>query len=403
MSSKRRNTKVRCSSACSSLDSGLEHLVSLDRVSGFCRAVRIHALVLRFCNVLKSKLKSRDSKFDHFAVKSEGFNYYDEAYVQIVRQDQLIHFPEVFGYFQNKSKTLKKLPNIVSQLNLFLDADGLIRVKSKCQRFKDIQKLNKYNLPLLISKKSQLAGLIIEDLHVKLSHGGCYSVLAELRKCFWITHVYSVVKKVLSECITCRRVNERVIKLNQSSYPEFRINPDNIPFRQIFIDHMGPFKIRNDKGDTIKIWLLCVTCLWSRAINLKVCMDLSTEEFLRALQLHTYDYGIPSLCLSDMGSQFVAGANCIGSFLNDYETNAYLQEHRISSVKFDQYFKGRNELGSLVESCVKLTKRLLYGSMHNNILSFRDFDFIVHKTNHLVNRRPIAFKESLRDSSGNMI
>lgn len=50
-----------------------------------------------------------------------------------------------------------------------------------------------------------------------------------------------------------------------------------------------------------------------------------------------------------------------------------------------------------MESCVKLSKRLLFSAIRNNVLSFRDFEFIVYQTVNLVNRRPIAFKESLRD------
>ncbi|XP_068226482.1 uncharacterized protein [Palaemon carinicauda] len=397
-----QKVETNCGSACSP-HVGSEHLFPFNRVSSFEKAVRVHAVVLRFCSILKSKFKSKNPALDHFEVEDEGFNFYDEACRQIIIRDQHVHFPDVFDYFHSKQKQLKNLPNIVAQLNLFLDSDGMVRVKSKCRRLKEVQHLNKFNYPLLLSKDSMLVPLIIRELHVKLSHAGCYPLLAELRRNFWITHIYSAVKKVLSNCITCKSLNERVIKLNQSHYPEFRINPENIPYRQIFIDHMGPFKIKNDQGNIVKVWLLCITCLWSRAINLKICMYLTSEEFIRALQLHTYEFGIPSLCLSDLGSQFVAGANQISSFLSDYETNAYLQEHGIKSFKFEQYYKGCNQLGSLVESCVKLTKRLLFGAMRNNILPLRDFDFIVHKTKHLVNRRPISFKESLRDSSGESI
>ncbi|XP_068250638.1 uncharacterized protein [Palaemon carinicauda] len=397
-----QKVETNCGSACSP-HVGSEHLFPFNRVSSFEKAVRVHAVVLRFCSILKSKFKSKNPALDHFEVEDEGFNFYDEACRPIIIRDQHVHFPDVFDYFHSKQKQLKNLPNIVAQLNLFLDSDGMVRVKRKCRRLKEVQHLNKFNYPLLLSKDSMLVPLIIRELHVKLSHAGCYPLLAELRRNFWITHIYSAVKKVLSNCITCKRLNERVIKLNQSHYPEFRINPENIPYRQIFIDHMGPFKIKNDQGNTVKVWLLCITYLWSRAINLKICMDLTSEEFIRALQLHTYEFGIPSLCLSDLGSQFVAGANQISSFLGDYETNAYLQEHGIKSFKFEHYYNGCNQLGSLVESCVKLTKRLLFGAMRNNILPLRDFDFIVHKTKHLVNRRPISFKESLRDSSGESI
>ena len=268
---------------------------------------------------------------------------------------------------------------------------------------KKIKKYGRYNFPLLISKSSPLSSLIIKDCHEKLSHGGCYSVLAEIRKQFWIPHIYSLVKKTLSNCTLCKRMNANPIKINQSPYREIRLDPLNIPFGQIYMDYMGPFSVKNQQNQNVKSWILCITCMWSRAINLKLCMDLTTEEFLRAFQLHCFEYGIPTHCISDLGSQLVAGSNVITSFLNDYESTLYLQENNISPIKFEQYFKGQSQLGSLVESCVKLTKRLLYGAIKNNILSFRDFDFIVCKTTHLVNRRPIAFKEFLRDTSGDEV
>ena len=145
--------------------------------------------------------------------------------------------------------------------------------------------------------------------------------------------------------------------------------------------------------------MLCISCLWSRAINLKVCLDLTVKNFLRAFQLHTYEFGVPEYCLSDMGSQFVAGTNLINDFLNDHETCQYLNEQNIKSIRFEQYYKGCDELGSLVESCVKLVKRLIQGSIKNNILEYLDFEFLICQLVHIVNRRPIAFKEGLRDSS----
>ena len=51
-----------------------------------------------------------------------------------------------------------------------------------------------------------------------------------------------------------------------------------------------------------------------------------------------------------------------------------------------------------MESCVKLTKRLIFGAINNNVLVFRDFEFLIAQTVHIVNKRPIAFKSSLRDS-----
>ena len=84
-------------------------------------------------------------------------------------------------------------------------------------------------------------------------------------------------------------------------------------------------------------------------------------------------------------------------------TLKYFQENGIKTFKFDNYVKGHHELGSLIEICVKMSKKLIFSSIGNNILNLREFEFIIAQANHLINRRPVAFKEGLRDSSGNAI
>ena len=52
-----------------------------------------------------------------------------------------------------------------------------------------------------------------------------------------------------------------------------------------------------------------------------------------------------------------------------------------------------------MEIYVKFVKRLIFGSIKTNILKYHDFEFLVSYVIHLVNRRPIAFKESLRETN----
>ncbi|XP_018025685.1 uncharacterized protein LOC108681191 [Hyalella azteca] len=231
-----------------------------------------------------------------------------------------------------------------------------------------------------------------------MNHAGIYSTLTELRRQYFIPSVFSVAKKILRKCVTCRRSNERSIKLNQSSYRDFRVDPPAVPFRHCFIDHIGPFYVRS-AGTKVKVWILCITCLWSRAINLKLSLDLSVKEFLRAFQKHVFEFGLPHLVLSDSGSQLIAGSKIISKVLQDPEVEAYCEASDIKITSFQQYPRGCSALGSLVESCVKLIKRLLFGSIGNNVLDLPDFDLAVAQITCLVNKRPVAFKETLRDSS----
>ena len=378
----------------STLEAKYDHIVPLNSCCSYKKFVAVHCIVLKVVNNFKSRLKRKDpSKYSHLDCFANS-EVYSVAKNFIFLRDQHIEFPEVFKYFSLTSKKAKDMPNIVAQLNIFPDSNGLLRVKSKTARWKD--KDNYCYAPILLAKNSLLTEMVINDLHTRTSHSGVYSVLSELRKCFWVPHCFSTVKRLIRKCVRCRRFNNRTLKLPQSPYRDFRLEPPNFPYRSIFIDYLGPYYVRYN-GSKTKVWLLCVTCLWSRAINLKLCLDLTIPTFLRAFQMHVFDYGIPQLCLSDKGSQIVPGTNLISDFIGDPDTKQYLQENGITNVEFSQYYKGCPKLGSLVESCVKLVKRLIHGSIRNSVLDYIDFEFLVCQTIHLVNRRPIAFKETLRD------
>jgi len=130
---------------------------------------------------------------------------------------------------------------------------------------------------------------------------------------------------------------------------------------------------------------------------MEICMNLTVESFLRALQKHILVNGLPSLILSDLGSQITAATNIIRDFLKDPDTQNFLVENNIKTPVFGQYFKGNSALGSLVEICVKFIKRLIYGAIRKRILDYFDFDLIVAQMKDILNKRPIAFKQSLRD------
>ncbi|XP_068232415.1 uncharacterized protein [Palaemon carinicauda] len=363
--------------------------------SDWLHLISVYKHVLTFINNVKRKLKNKSGKYDHFEVYSN-----DEislnAWQLMIMQDQRQHFPDVFKYFRERNPKIRDMPNIVSQLNLFIEKkSGLLRVKSKFHEWRD----GSYVFPILLAKNSKLTEEIIRNFHVKLAHSGIYATLSEARKQFWIPCSFSTVKKVLKTCVHCRRFNGRTIKLNQSPYREFRVSPPTIPYRYIFIDYFGPYWVYW-MGKKSKVWILCITCLWSRAINLKVCVDLSVISFLRALQLHCFEFGVPELCLSDQGSQLTSGARTVENFLSDKDTQSYFRENNIKPLSFQQYYKGHSELGSLVESCVKMVKRLIEGSIRNMVLEYLDFDFGVQNIVHIVNRRPIAFKECLRNNDG---
>jgi len=369
-------------------------LISVDRMSSFKKLVSVTNLVLKFINILKHRLKLKDAgKFCNLKTESDD-ELFHRSYTLVIVSDQRRFFPEVFGYFSSKSRKVCDMPDIVAKLNLFMCEDGIVRVKSKFRSWND----SRVKFPILLSNSSDVAKLIIMDMHHQMNHCGTYSVLTELRKQFWIMKVFSVVKKTLKTCVLCKRFNGVPMKLNQNVYKNFRSDPPNICFKSIFLDFCGPFTTKSN-GRNVKVYVLCITCVWSRAVSLKVCCDLSVKSFLRALQLHSFQYGIAESVYSDMGSQIVAGGHIVMDFIKDIETQAYFRKCGVKSLDFKQYPKGRHQLGGLVENLVKQVKKLVYSAVKNSILQYPDFEFLIAETAHLVNRRPIALKSSLRDGA----
>ena len=372
-----------------------KQLVPTDRFSSLLALIRINEKVLRFVNNCKLKLKRKNpSKYAHIAVVD---NTHEAALNFVLKCDQVKEFPDVFKYFNSADSRFKSVPNLVLQLNCFVDGQGLLRVGSKM--LKNNRSIVKY-CPILLSKTSVLTGMIIREYHLNLSHGGMYNILSELRKKYWLPCSFSTVKKVLGNCIHCKRFNARSVQLNQSGYKDFRLSPNNIPYSSIALDYAGPYRVRTQSGIQ-KVYVLVVTCLFTRCINLKVSIDMTTVEFLRSFQLHCHEQGLPQFILHDMGSNLVAGADIISNFLAEPQTISYFNEIGTKMVTFQHYYKGCHKLGSLVETCVKAIRRLISGAIKNNVLQFRDFEFIASQTIHLVNRRPIAYKESLRDNNSN--
>lgn len=381
--------QVKCSNSSQMVDAE-EPVIEVNKYSSFSKLLRVLTLVYKFIGILKFKLKERSNPNCPSKFSSEADQ---KALSYLVKQEQRRYSREELDYLQIGLQCLKDIPKNVQRFNLFEDDDGIIRVKSKFGRWKT----GKFH-PIFLSKESCLVKLLILHYHIKTGHGGVYNVLNLLRKSFWIPNVFVNVKKVLKICVNCRRLNQRAFKTNQSAYRDFRADPPNVPFRAIYVDYLGPFLVKH--GDAkIKVYILLFSCLWSRYINLKLCLDLSVREFLRAFQLHVFEFGMPEACHSDLGSQIVAGSKIISDFLQDADSKRFFKEQGMDPLRFTQFPKGCKQLGGIVEVCVKQVKRLLFSSLGKNVLKLEDFRFHVCQTVSLVNKRPVVLKEMLRDTS----
>ena len=360
-------------------------VVPVTRYSSFRKLCRVVHYVRKFVSKIKLRLKQRnDPGADENLLYTDTVKY-------VIRCAQYVHYGPVFEYFQNPSL---KPPPVVTQLNLTV-VDGLIRVKGKCAKLNNFRE----RFPILLHKKCDFTAMLILDYHHVLSHAGVYKLLAVLRREFWIPAAYMTCKRLINKCVICKRLHGRPVLINQNDYKDYRINPSKVPFRDIALDHIGPFYIRNDKDEKTKIYLLIITCLFTRAINLIICRHLSNECLLEALQIHIYEFGIPQFILSDNGSSIVSSIKSMQEFLKDTDVSNFLSERSIKPLVFAPYPSNASYLGGVVESLVKQVKHIMSTSLGRSVLSFDKFFVLMNECKMLVNKRPIALKNSVTDNS----
>ncbi len=380
----------------------LSKVYDLDRSSSLDKSIRILSLVQKFRNKLKLLLYKKDSiKYAHFHNIDSNLEIYSECEKLLLVADQEKHFSDIVTFFRLKPKERNKIPPLVSQMNIVLDPDdGLLKVKSKMGRLYR-SKVTKF--PLLIHPKSYFLKLLTWKTHYKFNHSGVYFILNQLRRKYFILKPFSSVKKILNECILCRRFNARSIKLNTNDYKPYMVNPKQRLYSTVWLDYAGPFCVKAYRKDNLKVYILVFKCAWSKHINLEVTSSMDTQSFLRAFQNHIYKFGLPSVIQSDAGSNLSAGFNWLKDELETVEVKEYFSEMKIDFPEFIQLPKGSLNRGipGFIESGVKQIKRLIHGSIKNNVVELIEFIHIVNQCECYANKRPLNEFSALRDQNVN--
>ena len=92
------------------------------------------------------------------------------------------------------------------------------------------------------------------------------------------------VKRLLSECIICKKLEGKPFSPpNVSPLPDCRVN-EAPPFSKIGIDFAGPLYCKGARGSTTKFYIALFTCYVTRGLHLELVNDLSTSTFLNALR-----------------------------------------------------------------------------------------------------------------------
>ena len=165
--------------------SGIAAVVSANNYSTMQRLVTVTAWVICFVDNLRARSGQRTRRIGQLKVAE-----LKNAEVEWVKsaQDDL-----------KKQENFKQL---VSELGVKEDREA-----SRCER-----RLVNSDLefdargPEILPRQHRLTRLVMEECHPRVHHSGVRVTLAELRSKYWAPRGRQVVKKILGECVVCKKL-----------------------------------------------------------------------------------------------------------------------------------------------------------------------------------------------------
>ena len=140
-----------------------KHLIPMNKFSSLDKYVRVYCKVRLFIDKLKAKIGLN---------VVNTISHRNDTLVHLIKCEQEVYYSNILDYFWDSSKF--EMPALVSQLNVFIDTEGILRVGSKLSRR---GYSTKRICPVLLPNKSDLSKLIIESVHSNFNHSrGCIHV-----------------------------------------------------------------------------------------------------------------------------------------------------------------------------------------------------------------------------------
>ena len=324
---------------------------------------------------------------------SKGKLKFPSANLYWIKLEQRTHYPLVYECLEKSSsgEKFKESRKFIQDLGLYLDKDGLIRSEGRLANA-ECKESMKY--PMLLSPKSKLCSLIILKKHEESGHSGPMGTLNAVRMEFWIPRGRQSVKKVVSNCITCKPYNGKPFEYpGVPALPKERVSFDR-PFQHTAVDFTGAIEVKREDGNRDKFYICLFTCMAVRAVHLELIDSLSTEAFVHCLRRFVARCGLPEKFLSDNGRNFHATNRFLSMLQEQTEVAEFLKKRKLR-----WYFNVPNApwQGGVFERMVGIVKSCLHKTLHFRKIDYRELTTVLTEVEALVNNRPMTYLHASYD------
>ena len=350
------------------LSTDLSKVVSPERYSSSHRLFRVTALILRFVRRLGGGSHQTPSAMQP---EAEEIQQATQRWIRDMQRTLPDH---------------KDFPAWKHKLGLFTDGDGVWRCGGR---------MSKSSLPpsaqnpILLDKDHHLTALLIMDAHRRVLHNGVCETLAELRSMYWVIRGRQIVKKLLRNCVICRRYEGVPCQgISSPPLPDYRVRMSR-PFQTTGVDFAGPLYIRlPDTSGTAKTWLILYTCYATRAVHLDLVQGMTAEIFLRSFRRFMARRGTPARMVSDNAKTFKSVSSSIANTLVSPEVKKFFGDIRIV---WQFNLEKAPWQGGVFERMIKSAKRCLRKAIGKNCLTYDELLTLVIEVECVLNSRPLTY------------
>ena len=247
-----------------------------------------------------------------------------------------------------------------------------------------------YEASILLPKKGHLAILVVRRAHERVLHNGVKDTLTEVRSKFWLLKGRTLIKKVVHQCVTCRRFEGKpYLGPAPPPLPEFRVK-ESPPFTYTGVDFAGPLYTKTgDITASSKVWICLYTCCVVRAVHLDIVPDMTTSAFIRSLKRFAARRGLPKKFVSDNGKSFKAAAQAIKTIMNSGEVQHYLHVAGVG-VEWSFNLERAPWWGGVFERMMWMTKQCLKKMIRRAKLTYDELITMVIEVENVINSTPLS-------------
>ncbi|UYV68500.1 hypothetical protein LAZ67_5004512 [Cordylochernes scorpioides] len=224
---------------------------------------------------------------------------------------------------------------------------------------------------LKVSQEEWPKSTIIPDLEI---------VYSERRKT--ILNTLKTVKKIINQCIRCKRFTVTPATVESTSLPEDRVR-DAAVFEIVGVDLTGHLILKNKK----KAWIVIFTCAVYRGVHLELVTSLSMEAFLQAFRRFIARRGRPLTVYSDNGTNFKGMANA----LKKIDFSRLKCDPTLKNITWKFIPPGAPWWGGWWERLIGMMKQLLFRILGQTSLGYEELSTVMCDVESLMNTRPLTY------------